>query len=80
LLSASELRLLAASWQIDAIQLRDKYLVFEYSVGPRIEQLCKARKMIRIIDDHTAMVTLKSAKIAPGKLLSLVKSLLENIS
>ena len=79
LLSASELRLLAASWQIDAIQLRDKYLVFEYSVRPRIEQLCKARPMIRIIDDHTAMVTLKSAKIAPGKLLSLVKSLLENV-
>ena len=80
LLVASEIKLLAASWQIDAIQLRDKYLVFEYSVRPRMDRLSKERPMIRIIDDHTAMVTLKSAKIAPGKLLSLVKSLLENVS
>ena len=80
LLIASEVKLLAASWQIDAIQLRDKYLVFEYSVRPRIERLSKERPMIRIIDDQTAMVTLKSGKIAPGKLLSLVKSLLENVS
>ncbi len=78
LLSASEVKLLAASWQIDAIQLRDKYLVFNYSVRPRMERLSKERPMIRIIDDNTAMVTLKSGKIAPGKLLSLVKSLLEN--
>ena len=80
LLVASEIKLLAASWQIDAIQLRDKYLVFEYSVRPRMDRLSKERPMIRIIDDHTAMVTLKSAKIAPSKLLSLVKSLLENVS
>ena len=80
LLVASEIKLLAASWQIDAIQLRDKYLVFEYSVRPRMDRLSKERPMIPIIDDHTAMVTLKSAKIAPSKLLSLVKSLLENVS
>ena len=77
LLSAAEVRLLAASWQIDAIQLRDKYLVFEYALRPRIEQLSKIRPMIRIVDDHTAMVTLKSGTIAPSKLLGLVKSLLE---
>ena len=79
LLAASEVKLLAASWQIDAIQLRDKYLVFEFSVRPRMERLSKERPMIRIIDDHTAMVTLKSGKIGPQKLLSLVKSLLENV-
>ena len=77
LFAAAEIRLLAASWQIDAIQLRDKYLVFEYAVRPRMEQLSKLRSMIRIIDDNTAMVTLKSGKIGPGKLLGLVKSLLE---
>ena len=79
LLAASEIKLLAASWQINAIQLRDKYLVFDYAVRPRMERLSKERPMIRIIDHHTAMVTLKSGKIAPGKLLKLVKSLLENV-
>ena len=44
-----------------------------------MERLSKERPMIRIIDDHTAMVTLKSGKIAPEKLLKLVKSLLENV-
>jgi transcription-repair coupling factor (superfamily II helicase) len=79
LLALSEVKLLAASWLIDAIQLRDKYLCFEFADRGRIERLSKERAMVRIIDDNTAMVTLKSGKIAPMKLLNLVKSLLQSV-
>ncbi len=77
LLTSSEVKLLAAVWQIDSIRLRDKYLIFQYGDRGRAKRLSELRPMIRIIDDNTAMVTLKDGKIAPGKLLSLVKSLLQ---
>ncbi len=77
LLASSEVKLLAALWQIDAIHLRDKYLMFNYMDRGRAKRLSELRPMIRIIDENTAMVTLKEGKIAPAKLLSLVKSLLQ---
>jgi transcription-repair coupling factor (superfamily II helicase) len=77
LLSVSELKLEAALWQIREIYLQDKYLGFRFADRKRIEKLNEMRPMIRIVDDETALVTLKSAIIKPGKLLSLVKSLLQ---
>jgi len=51
--------------------------MFNYMDRGRAKRLSELRPMIRIIDDNTAMVTLKEGKIAPAKLLSLVKSLLQ---
>jgi transcription-repair coupling factor (superfamily II helicase) len=80
LLSLSELKLEASVWQVTSIFLQDKYLTFKFEDRPRFSQLSKARPMIRIIDDETAMVTLKESKIAPTKMLALVKSLLQSPS
>ena len=80
LMSLSELKLEAAVWQITTVFMQDKYLTFKFSDRARFSQLSKARPIIRIIDDETAMVTLKETKIAPTKMLALVKSLLQQPS
>ncbi|MEM9942816.1 MAG: transcription-repair coupling factor [Planctomycetota bacterium] len=80
LLSLSELKLEAVVWQIHTIFIQDKYLTFKFDDRERFAQLSNARPIIRIIDDSTAMVTLKETKISPTKLLALVKSLLQTSS
>ena len=77
LMRLCQLKLEAAVWQVTAIYLQDKYLTFKFQDRRRFEQLADGRKVLRIIDDQTALVTLKSAKIEPDKMLSLVKSLLQ---
>jgi transcription-repair coupling factor (superfamily II helicase) len=77
LISVAELKLEAAVWQITMITLQDKYLVFKFADRQRFSQLTKTRPVIRLIDDETAMVTLKSTTMAPEKMLALVKSLLQ---
>ncbi len=77
LMSLSELKLEAAVWQISSISMQDKYLTFRFQDCARFSQLSKSRPVIRIIDDQTAMVTLKETKIHPTKMLALVKSLLQ---
>ena len=54
--------------------MQGKYLTFKFNDRSRIAQLSKARPIIRIVDDETAMVTLKETTIKPAKLLALVKS------
>lgn len=77
LLTVSELKLEAAVWQVTSITMLDKYLTFKFEDRTRFSQLSAVRPMIRIIDDETAMVTLKETKIKPTKLLALAKSLLQ---
>ena len=77
LMRLCQLKLEAAVWQVTAIYLQDKYLTFKFQDRRRFEQLANGRKVLRIIDEQTALVTLKSAKIEPDKMLSLVKSLLQ---
>jgi transcription-repair coupling factor (superfamily II helicase) len=77
LLKLAYLKLEAALWQIASIHLQDKYLVFKFRDRQRFSQLIKIRPMIRLIDDHTAMVTLKSLNFTPEKMLALIKSLLQ---
>jgi transcription-repair coupling factor (superfamily II helicase) len=80
LMTLSELKLEAAVWQITSISMQDKYLTFKFADRNRFSQLSNLRKMIRIIDDETAMVTLKDNKIHPTKMLALAKSLLQSPS
>ena len=77
LIEVAKLKLEAALWQIHLITMQNKYLTFKFRDRARITQLAKSRPIIRIVDDETAMVTLKDGKIKPGKLLALAKSLLQ---
>ena len=78
LLALSKLKLEATVWQIKAIFLEDKFLGIRFNHRDRIEQLAKLRKgILRIVDDETAYVALKSMAIPPDKMLALVKSILQ---
>lgn len=78
LLKLAELKLEAAIWQIESIFIEDTYLGFRFSNRKRFESLVNQKKgILRIVDDRTAYVTLKSTKISPPKMLALVKSILQ---
>ena len=71
-------KLEAAVWQINTIFIDDKYLGFRYENKMRIEQLAAAHQgRLRVVDDQSAYITLKSAENDPDRLLSLVKSILQ---
>ncbi len=77
MLAAMEVKLEAALWQIKSIFIDDRYLVFEYVDRGRIEQLAGSLGgIMRLAEDQTAYVTLKSRATAPDRLLALVKSIL----
>jgi transcription-repair coupling factor (superfamily II helicase) len=77
LLTQVEIRLEAALWQIESIFLDDKYLGFRFRDAGRFQSLILSQpKILRLVDDRTALVTLKSNRIDPDKLLALVKSIL----
>jgi len=77
LLAMIEVKLEAAIWQVHTIFLEDKFLGFKFSDPGRFQQLAQLHKgIIRIVDERTAYVSLKSGLIEPGKLLSLVKTIL----
>jgi transcription-repair coupling factor (superfamily II helicase) len=77
LLALAELKLEAAIWLVSAMYLQDKYFVFKFQDRQRFAQLSRIRPAIRLIDDNTAMVTLKSTNFTPEKMLALAKSLLQ---
>lgn len=78
LLELCALKLEATVWQIRAIFLEDKFLGLRFGDRARIGQMALARKgIMRIVDDETAYIPLKSTAIPPDKLLALVKSVLQ---
>ena len=75
--AAMEVKLEAALWQIKSIFIDDRYLAFEFADRNRIEQLSKnLRGIMRIAENQTAYVTLKSRATDPNRMLALVKSIL----
>ncbi len=77
LLKLAAVKLEAAVWQITSIFMDEKYLGFRYENRPRIKQLSEQLKgRLRIVDDETAYITLKSNDFSPDKMLALVKSIL----
>lgn len=81
MLQLARIKLEAAIWQIESIFLEDTYLGFRFSNRQRFEMLANQKNgILRIVDDHTAYITLKSTKISPPKMLALVKSILQATS
>jgi transcription-repair coupling factor (superfamily II helicase) len=77
LLALTELKMDAAVWQVSAIFVEDRFLVFRYTSRPRIEQLAKLhRKQLRIVDERSAYWPLPEAKMSPAALLALAKQVL----
>lgn len=79
LIVLTQLRLLAATWQITAIYVDDAgFLVFKYSDRRRIEQLRAAvGNKIRIADHNTVYIKLKEGRIDPDRLIKSLKTILQ---
>jgi transcription-repair coupling factor (superfamily II helicase) len=81
LLAVAEIKLEAAVWQVRSIFIDERHLGFRVADARHFSQLIKQHgTILRMIDDHTAYVTLKTTAIDPGRLLALVKSILRGKS
>ena len=78
LIKLSELRLEATLWQISHVFLEDNFLGMRFRDSARMRQFAAASKYnIRLVDDSTAYLTLKTGAIPPDKLMVLLKSILQ---
>ena len=78
ILKLAAIKLEANLWQITQIFIDEKYLGFRFGSNARMRQLATASQYnLRVIDDSTAYLTLKTAEISPNQLLGLVKSVLQ---
>ena len=78
LIKLAELRLEAMLWQVTHVFLEEQYLGFRFSNADRMKQLARTTKYnLRVVDDSTAYLTLKSAEIPPDQMIALVKSILQ---
>ena len=78
LLKLAEIRLEATLWQVSHVFMEDKYLGFRFRNSARMRQLAEASKYnLRIIDDSTAYLTLKTCKITPDQMMGLLDSVLQ---
>jgi transcription-repair coupling factor (superfamily II helicase) len=73
----ADIKLEAAVWQIQTIFIQDQYLGFRFADKRRIEQLVTSLQgKMRVVDQETAFVTLKSPNTDPDRLLALIKAIL----
>jgi transcription-repair coupling factor (superfamily II helicase) len=78
LLELANIKLEAAVWQIQSIYLQDQYIGFRFGDRRRIEQLSSYRSgKLRIVDQETAIATLKTPKPDSNRLLAIIKAILQ---
>ncbi len=78
LLKLSEIRLEATLWRVSHVFMEEKYLGFRFRDSSRMRQLASATRFnLRIADDSTAWLTLKTERIPPDQLMALLKSVLQ---
>jgi transcription-repair coupling factor (superfamily II helicase) len=73
----TELKIDAAVWQVAAIRMEDRYLVFEYTDGGRINQLAREnRGKLRVVDEKNAYFTVPPGIAHPDQILAVAQSVL----
>ncbi len=78
LLAIAELRLDAAIWQVEAIFVEDRFLVFRYTNRSRIEHLARTcGANLRVVDDKSAYIPIAKGVTGPSDILGLAKSVLQ---
>ncbi len=78
MLSLAEVKLEAAVWQIQAIHMEDRDVVFTYADRRRVEQLSKmCSGKLRVVDENQAYVRLSKGVENPDLVLRAVKSVLQ---
>jgi transcription-repair coupling factor (superfamily II helicase) len=80
MLRLTELKMDAALWQIAALRMEERYLVFDYTDHARIEQLSRQTKgKVRVVDDKNAYFTLPTDAVHPDRILAVARSVLRPI-
>ncbi len=80
MLRVTELKIEAAVWQVAALRMEDKYLVFEYTDRGRIEQLARLnRGKLRVVDEKNAYFTLPASATTPDQILEVARSVLRPV-
>jgi transcription-repair coupling factor (superfamily II helicase) len=77
MVALTELRIDAAMWGVSSVRREQSYLVFSYTNRQRVEQLVKRnRGRLRVVDDHSAYLTLPQGVAAPDQIIDTAKSVL----
>ena len=78
LFELARLRADMALWQLNAIQVEDRYLKFGYIDRQRAEQLVrKSKKQIRLVDEESLYSTIPTGMTDPDKVIAHTRKLLE---
>lgn len=81
LLELAELRIEASRWQISAIYMEGRFLVFRYADRARIEQLARYhRGRLRIVDESSVYLPIANDVSEPDAMIKLAKSVLRPAS
>ena len=77
LLELARLKSDMAMWQLNSIQIEDRYLAFGYKDRQRAEQLARqTKKAIRVVDDSSAYSTLPKGMSDADQIIALARKLL----
>jgi transcription-repair coupling factor (superfamily II helicase) len=80
MLRLTELKMDAALWQIAALRMEERYLVFDYTDRTRVEQLARAAKgKVRVVDEKNAYFTLPADAVHPDRILAVARSVLRPV-
>jgi transcription-repair coupling factor (superfamily II helicase) len=77
MLDLAQLRLDATIWQISAIRVEGRDLIFEYTARPRVELLARqSQGRLRVVDDKHAYFRIRHENPSPEYWLIAAKSVL----
>jgi transcription-repair coupling factor (superfamily II helicase) len=80
MLRLTELKIDAAVWQVAALRIEDRYLVFDYTDRGRIDQLARLTQgKLRVVDEKNAYFTLPADAAHPGRILAVARSVLRPV-
>jgi transcription-repair coupling factor (superfamily II helicase) len=80
MLRLTELKIDAAVWQVAALRIEDRYLVFDYTDRGRIDQLARLTQgKLRVVDEKNAYFTLPADATHPDRILAAARSVLRPV-
>jgi transcription-repair coupling factor (superfamily II helicase) len=80
MLRLTELKIDAAVWQVAALRIEERYLVFDYTDRGRIDQLARLTKgKLRVVDEKNAYFTLPGDATHPDRILAAARSVLRPV-
>jgi transcription-repair coupling factor (superfamily II helicase) len=81
LFTLARLKIDAAVWQIEAVGIEDRYLVYRYTDRSRAKQLVSASEgRLRIVDERSIYSTIPQGMVDPDQIIELARSTLRPLA